>query len=405
MPELRRHPGLRVRLGPWLSRHDGPRIKSGVTKGAIASTAAFLPQSADSAAGMRVVFVLSYPATYSIARVEDWLAWDNRDRRMPALLAEMGVDCELWGVAGEAATFVSDTGFGAPYAIRLFPVSNPRARPRDHYSDAMVEAARADAADLFVVIGTNGGAGYRLFDRALRPARRRFAVVIGGDYWSRLVPAADLIFPESARQELALAHPGRRFWRRAIPPSRMQRLPKSIDTDRFRPQAATPRWDIIAVSRLVRWKSFEEIGALSATHRVAVVGGGERQAELRARFPNVDWLGSVPNRDVPALIAQARLYLHAGRRDYFPRAIVEAMACGRPVVAFDDRIGADVVPPDGGLLVTDADYRARVAALLGDSARLAAMGAAARAHAVATHGLRSSESACRTLLALAEAGR
>jgi glycosyltransferase involved in cell wall biosynthesis len=101
------------------------------------------------------------------------------------------------------------------------------------------------------------------------------------------------------------------------------------------------------------------------------------------------------------MLAQARLFFHAGRRDYFPRAIPEAMACGLPVVAFDDRIGTDVIPPDCGLLVGDGDYRRRVAALLADPDQLDAMGSAARAHAVATHGRRSSQAACRKLIEVA----
>lgn len=350
----------------------------------------------------RIIFVLTYPAYHSVADPAEWLRWDNRDRRMPALLAALGVDVELWGVGADAAEHVSDAAFGAPYRIRLFPRSGGGTKSRDHYSDAMVEAARADDADLFVLIGTNGGAGYRLFDRALKPDRRRFALIIGGDWWSRLVPHAALLFTECALQEDALAAGG--WFRRAIPRARMQRLPKTIDTTLFRPIAAPARWDILSVSRVTRWKSFSEIGDLSRAHDVAVAGGGPQAARMARRYPAIDWLGHVPHAGIPELLAQAGLYFHAGRRDYFPRAIPEAMACGRPVVGFADRLGADVIPPDCGLRVTERNYRPLVAALLHDRTRMAQMAAAARAHVVATHGLRSSEAACRTLVQVAERG-
>lgn len=81
------------------------------------------------------------------------------------------------------------------------------------------------------------------------------------------------------------------------------------------------------------------------------------------------------------------------------------MACGRPVVGFADRLGADVIPPECGLRVNERDFRPFVAALLGDERRIADMGAAARAHVVATHGPRSSAAACRTLLRMAEDAR
>ncbi len=351
----------------------------------------------------RIVFVLTYPAYHSVADPAEWLRWDNRDRRMPALLASLGADVELWGVGVQAAEHRSDAAFGAPYRIRLFARSGGGARSRDHYSDTLVAAARADPADLFVLIGTNGGAGYRLFDRALRPDARAFALIVGGDYWSRLVPHARLLFTESAVQEEALAAGG--WFRPRIPRARMERLPKTIDTDRFRPQPAERRWDVLSISRVTRWKSFAEAGVLSRAHRVAVAGGGPDAARMARRYPAIDWLGHRPHGDIPGLLAQAGLYFHAGRRDYFPRAIPEAMACGRPVVGFADRLGADVIPEACGLRVTERDFRPLVAALLRDPLRMAQMGTAARAHVVATHGLRSSAAACRTLLRLAAEAR
>ncbi|KZE16326.1 MULTISPECIES: glycosyltransferase [Sphingomonas] len=350
---------------------------------------------------MRIVFVLTYPTHHGVADVGEWLRWDNRDRRMPGILTELGVETELWGLAREPLDTVSALPGIAPYPIRLFAPSNPDARTRDQRSDAMVAAARIDPTTLFVLIGSNGGAGFDLFDRVLRPDRRRFAVIIGGDWWSRIVPHAAFLFPESAVQEAQLTRPGWRFWRRAIPEARMQRLPKTIDTDRFAPLVADKRFDVIATSRLTPYKKFDEIAALGDRHRVAVIGDGPQAAALQRRFPQVHWLGHVPNGEVPAMLAQARLFFHAGRRDYFPRAIPEAMACGLSVAAFDDRIGADVIPPSCGLLVKDNDYRDKVDALLADPAALAAMGAAARAHVVATHGRRSSEAACRRLMELA----
>jgi glycosyltransferase involved in cell wall biosynthesis len=350
---------------------------------------------------MRIIFVLTYPSHHGVADTDEWLRWDNRDKRMPGILTEMGVESELWALAPAPFDTVAALDGVAPYPIRLFAPSNPAAKTRDQVSDAMVAAARTDPANLFVLVGSNGGAGFDLFDRVLRPDRRRFAVIIGGDYWSRIVPHAAFVFPETSVQEAKLTGPSWRFWRRSVPAARMQRLPKTIDTDRFAPMAAEKRIDLIATSRLSPYKKFDEIAALGETMRVAVIGDGPQAAELRARFPQVTWLGHVPNGQVPAMLAQARLFFHAGRRDYFPRVIPEAMACGLPAVAFDDRIGTDVIPPECGLLVRDGDYRQRVAALLTDPDRLDAMRHAARAHTVATHGPRSSVAACRRLIEVA----
>ncbi len=343
----------------------------------------------------RIIFILSYPTYVSVADQAEWLAWINRDRRMPAILSAMGVEVELWGIGHEACVVAAPGDAASRYTVRLFTADNPRKPARDHVSAAMLAAARAATDALFVVIGTNGGIGYHLFDRLLRPETRRFAVIIGGDYWSRLLPLAKMVFPESAVQERALAHPP--FWRVAIPRTRMLRLPKSIDTALFHPEQRPTRWDVIAISRLSRWKSFAEVGALSRRYRVAVAGGGPDGAALARRYPHIEWLGHVPHRDVPGLLHQSHIYFHAGRRDYFPRAIVEAMACGKPVVGFGARMGDDVIPPDCGLRVDRATFAAGTAALLDDPVRIAAMGAAARRHVVATHGLDSSVPACQVL--------
>ena len=366
---------------------------------------------------MRIVFVLTYPIYHSLADVDAWLAWDSRDRRMPALLAGLGPDVELWGIARQPVDRLIDPPAlppgpagetAAPVRLRGFRPDNPTAATRAHVSADMVAAARAEPADLYVLIGTNGGAGFDLHDKALAPLSLRYAVIIGGDYWSRLIPGAALVLPEAEVQCRRLAHPFPRIWRRSVPADRMMMLPKSIDTRRFTPAAAAADtildqdYDVIAVSRLSGWKSFDAVGELSRDLRVAVAGGGERADELHRKYPRVDWLGHVPHAELPALLRRSRLYFHAGRRDYHPRAIVEAMACGLPVAALDDRIGPDVLPPDCGLLLDPRNFVPKVRALLADEPRRAAMGQAARRHAAAKHGLFSSLPACRRLIELAQ---
>lgn len=348
---------------------------------------------------MRIVFVLTYPTYHAIADVDEWLRVENRDRWMPASLAAMGVDVELWGVARGAQETISALPGAAPYRIRLFAPSGGGAKTRNHYSDDLVAAARDPGIDMFVLIGVDGGIGLRLWREELAPRGRRYAVIIGGDYWSLLVPGGEIVFYESEVQRRALLGGGWRPWRR-IDAARLHRLPKSIDTSRFAPMPeVVPSRDVVAISTLSFWKSFDEVGALSRDGiGVTVAGAGPREAELKRKYPGIEWVGRIPHAEIPALLASARLYVHAGRREYFPRAIVEAMACGIPVVAFDDRFGPDVVPPDCGLLVDDRGYRKKVTALLDDEPRRRRLGAAARAHAVAHYGRASTEPANRLLI-------
>lgn len=89
------------------------------------------------------------------------------------------------------------------------------------------------------------------------------------------------------------------------------------------------------------------------------------------------------------LVASMDVFVHAARRDPFPLAVLEAMALGRPVVAFAvdgvrDQVG------DAGVLVAPGDVEALAAAvhaLLGDGGRRAELGARARIRATEVYGI------------------
>ena len=89
-----------------------------------------------------------------------------------------------------------------------------------------------------------------------------------------------------------------------------------------------------------------------------------------ARRPDrVDLLDYV--LDLPALYQQASVAVVTSRYEGFGFPAVEAMACGTPVVAFDNTATAEVVA-DGGVLVPDGDVDAfakAVASVLESSAR------------------------------------
>lgn len=86
--------------------------------------------------------------------------------------------------------------------------------------------------------------------------------------------------------------------------------------------------------------------------------------------------------DIPALLAQADIFLLTSLREGLPRCLMEAMAAGKPVVANNIRGSRDLVR-DGidGFLVPKNDSAATAAAvqtLLGDAALRAAFGANGR---------------------------
>ena len=110
------------------------------------------------------------------------------------------------------------------------------------------------------------------------------------------------------------------------------------------------------VVRLAR--AFERFGSGSLTF----VGDGPLRAQLEGR-PGVEIVPSVPHDEVPGWIARAHVVCQPSLIEPFGQALLEAMACGRSVVA--TRVGGppEFVPPDAGVLVDPLDVEGMADAL------------------------------------------
>jgi glycosyltransferase involved in cell wall biosynthesis len=122
----------------------------------------------------------------------------------------------------------------------------------------------------------------------------------------------------------------------------------------------------------------------AAPHDVHIlfVGDGEARADLeqqvKARGVKATFLGHVPPEEVPDLIASMDLVVHPSLWEGLPRAAVQALLVGRPVVAFDCD-GAREVVIDGltGRLVPPKDLdrlRLAIEEILGKPDRGRSMG-------------------------------
>jgi len=152
---------------------------------------------------------------------------------------------------------------------------------------------------------------------------------------------------------------------------------KGVDVERFCPDGPSLREAlqlngrrvVIGVSRLVPIKNvrllIEAVAILRArvpdTH-LLIVGDGSEAAALRARAAALDladavtFAGSVPQRDTPAFYRAADVFALSSDFDNSPNAVLEAMACGLPVVATDVGGVRDFVPERaGGVLVPPGD--------------------------------------------------
>jgi glycosyltransferase involved in cell wall biosynthesis len=123
----------------------------------------------------------------------------------------------------------------------------------------------------------------------------------------------------------------------------------------------------------------------------------------------VRFVGTQPPATVAALLAGADLFVWPAVAEVIGLALLEAQACGVPVVA-GRRPGVAAIVDDGrtGRLTPPGDtaaFAAAVGALLDDPAGRAAMGQQARAHARERHDLASAARSLVEVLARVTAAR
>jgi hypothetical protein len=341
---------------------------------------------------MRIVIIFTYPVYHGLQPIEEWWRQPDRERFLAAQMVERGCHVEIWAAGDEAETrHVRSPGKNQNkynVNVRIFKANKKGKKTKYHYSDSMVEYAEQFSAHFYILKGVDGGVGTHFLNRFLRKKKRPFAFILGGKWYSRNVPLADIVFYETSSQKKKLLSPGLFFWRKAVREETLIRLPKWVDTKTFCPiEGVSKKWDILVVSRLIPYyKNFTALGPLSHHFRVAVIGDGPYALRLRSRYPNVEWLGYIPNHELPVYLNQAYLFMHTSFRDYYPRVIAEALSCGLPCAAFADSITPDVLPSDCGLLVSKHDFLQPIMELLNDKNRLERMSQKAREHALSTMG-------------------
>jgi glycosyltransferase involved in cell wall biosynthesis len=125
-----------------------------------------------------------------------------------------------------------------------------------------------------------------------------------------------------------------------------------VDTDMFRPQYQGRKYltkgdfRILTVARLHRYKGLEYLVEAMETVRkeipaahLYILGKGEGEQNLKSLVNNLQ-LGdavtfltkTVPNYEIPKLYAECDIYVQPSIVEPYGIAVVEAMACGKPVV-------------------------------------------------------------------------
>jgi glycosyltransferase involved in cell wall biosynthesis len=160
-------------------------------------------------------------------------------------------------------------------------------------------------------------------------------------------------------------------------------IDSGVDLERFRVQpvrqdaSAGPAF--LCIGGLTERKNvvrLAEAFELVGEGALAFAGDGVLRPQLEGR-PGVRLLGAVAQDEIPALIGASDVVCQPSLVEPFGQALLEAMACGRPVVATSVGGPPEFVPADGGVLVDPADVQA-IAAGMRAAAQLPRPNAAAR---------------------------
>ena len=119
-----------------------------------------------------------------------------------------------------------------------------------------------------------------------------------------------------------------------------------VDTQRFQPSNTVEDYYLI-VSRLIPYKRIDlAVQAATRLNLPLKIGGKGRDMERLQSMagPTVEFLGYVPDDDLPDLMAHCKAFIFPGLED-FGITPVQAQAAGRPVIAFGGGGALDTVIP------------------------------------------------------------
>lgn len=158
---------------------------------------------------------------------------------------------------------------------------------------------------------------------------------------------------------------------------------RGVDVEQFSPllrgkdggvYGDLPRPVFVCVGRVAVEKNLEAFLGLELPGSKVVVGDGPQRGELEARYPGVRFTGARFGEELARHYADADVFVFPSLTDTFGLVILEALACGTPVAAFDAPGPKDILPGSGaGAALPDLREACMIA--------LEASREAARAHA------------------------
>ena len=133
--------------------------------------------------------------------------------------------------------------------------------------------------------------------------------------------------------------------------------------------ANLPRPLSVFVGRVSYEKNIETYLQMPFEGSKVVCGVGPLEADLKAKYPGVTWLGLLPRKELASVYASADVFVFPSRNETFGLVMLEAMACGTPVAAFPVDGPFEVLTTEsgqvqGGVLHSDLAEATRLALLI-----------------------------------------
>ncbi|MEQ1497919.1 MAG: glycosyltransferase family 1 protein [Novosphingobium sp.] len=129
---------------------------------------------------------------------------------------------------------------------------------------------------------------------------------------------------------------------------------RGIDNDLFRPgHAPLPQLAAMAgpvllyVGRVAAEKNLPEFLSADVPGQKVVVGDGPDLDKLKARFPDVTFLGALSGERLAQAYCSADVFVFPSRTDTFGLVLIEALACGLPVAALPVQGPLDIIGING----------------------------------------------------------
>ncbi|MGE3153970.1 MAG: glycosyltransferase family 4 protein [Nitrospiraceae bacterium] len=300
---------------------------------------------------------------------------DRQDRTYHGRWGGIGVQCNRWGMPAQTyqrfLTTVVPWSWRGPVVVKSNQIEG---------ADIALRAARRGNKPFIARCGyllsdnmeRTYGAGSPQAERAHALERDVFA---GAD---RVVVTTSAIMKKVIRQY-------------RLKPDRVRVIPNHVDMVLFSPAPGEDRRlnRLCYVGRLEQEKNpralIEAIQGMDV--ELIMVGSGSLEEslrhEVRDRRLRVTFMGNVPNSALPRLLNSAAAFVMPSFIEGHPKALLEAMACGLPVIGANV-LGIRELISDGRTgVLCDPDpesLRAAVRTVLADRDLGAKMGAAARSY-------------------------